>query len=199
LCTNSYEDTCKFVIDLAVSQVCVYPTEKVSSYDDFVGTKVLGQGYIYKGGAINYSKCKPFHKCFGNQLCIIGTFTFDATIINPEFNKALKYLTQDNKKGYLRESCRLSGRVLTDSQLRLSFSDSCDFYLPSEDTIVISGRVPWGIKGEDWKMAIMGGTGQYHKACGDVEVYRLIVANGSCSGFGESWRMCFNLDDISDC
>ena len=204
-CSKSSDCDSNFVIDLAVSEICIYPTSKVYKKSNFVGTRGLGHGYIYRGNTIDCCKCYPFDKCGivkgkpQYPCCVIGTFTVDFTIINPQFNKAIKELGLGNCKTYIKESQRLSGRVLTDSQLRLSFSDSSDFYLPSEDTILISGRVPWGVKGQDWKMSINGGTGQYRKACGDAEAFRLIVANGSCCGFGESWRLCFDYDDITDC
>jgi hypothetical protein len=136
-------------------------------------------------------KNKPTKPCK-----VIGTYTFKFTIINPEFNRAMAYLSKGNLKKYLEEVERLSGRVLMESTLRLSFSDSTDFYLPSVDTLLISGRIPWGIRGQDWLMSVNGGTGDYKNATGQGEACRLSVANGSCTLLGESWRICFDKKDL---
>jgi len=98
---------------------------------------------------------------------------------------------------YLKEVERLAGRVLMEASVRLSFSDSSDFYLPSVDTLLISGRVPWGVKGQDWLMSVNGGTGDYKNAGGQATVERLTLANGSCHHLSESWRLCFDLDDLN--
>lgn len=196
------EDNCdnKVTVDLATTNVTFSATSDI----DFVGTKGSSQGYIYKGHALK--NLQPFTPANSNSNSnnrasekrkVIGTFTNNFTIVNPEFNQAIVSLLEHDLPAYLAEITRLSGRVLLESQMTLSFSDSKDFYLPSEDTIVVSGREPWGVKGEEWKMAVLGGTGQYQHATGQAEVKRLIVANGSENNFSQSLRLVFC--NVTDC
>ena len=192
----------KAVIDLATAKLSVLPTKKVYTDGDFVGTRVLAHGYIYEGCTICCCDSELFQNC--GVVCdkpedpcdVIGTYDLEYVIVNPEFNDALKYLFTGDLEKYLRESKRLAGRVLADASVVLSLSDSDDFYLPSEDTIQLKGRIPWGIKGQEWVMAVVGGTGDYKDASGQGKVERLTVANGSCTRLGESWRMSFDLDNL---
>ena len=194
----------KDVIDLATAKLCVFPTKKVFECGNFVGTRVVARGYIYEGCTICCCEAKLFSGC--GVVCgkpqypckIIGTYELEYVIVNPEFNLALAYLFTGNLKKYLLESKGLAGRVFANASLILSHSDSADFYLPSVDTIHLEGRIPWGLKGQEWLMAVTGGTGDYKMASGQVEVERLTVANGSRTRLGESWRMCLDLDSLLD-
>ena len=192
----------KLTVDLATSNLCFFPTKKVFECGNFVGSRGVGKGYIYEGCTICCCSCKPFCGC--GAVCdkpeyprkVIGTYDVEFTIVNPEFNRALAYLFTGHLKKYLQESQRLAGRVLMETSLRLSFSDSSDFYLPSVDTLLISGRVPWGVKGQEWLMSVNGGTGDYKTASGQAEVERLIVANGSRTRLGESWRLSLDVNTL---
>lgn len=208
-CDASSSDSCdkpknKDVIDLATAKLCVFPTKKVFECGNFVGTRVVARGYIYEGCTICCCEAKLFSGC--GVVCgkpqypckIIGTYELEYIIVNPEFNLALAYLFTGNLKKYLLESKGLAGRVFANASLILSHSDSADFYLPSVDTIHLEGRIPWGLKGQEWLMAVTGGTGDYKMASGQVEVERLTVANGSRTRLGESWRMCLDLDSLLD-
>ena len=180
----------------------LFPTKEACKCGNFVGSRGVAQGYIYRGHTIRGCKCKLYCGCGirkGKPVypCdIIGTFNLEFTIINPEYNKMLCLLHSCNEKGYLFEAKRLSGRVFSDMSLTLNMSDSKDFYLPACDTIVISGRVPGGLRNEKWSMAVLGGTGDFKHAHGEAKVKRLVLINGS--GFGETWRMSFVADDIRD-
>jgi hypothetical protein len=111
------------------------------------------------------------------------------TIINPEFNRVLGCLFSNYFCKYFELSNRLRGKVIANATLTLNFSGAPDFFILSSNTLVLSGRIPWGIKGEEWTMAVTGGTGDYDRAKGEVEFERLNVTNGSKSRLGESWRI----------
>ena len=199
-CSSSSSSECDkgHVFDLASAAMSFIPTEKACESADFVGSRVVARGYIYKGCTICNCNVDPFTKCgiAGGKpeypKKVVGTYSLEYTIVNPEFNRALACLFSDYFCKYFELAERLRGRVLADATLTLSFSDSSDFFLPSVDTVVLSGRIPWGIKGERWTMAVTGGTGDYSKAQGEIEFTRLCVTNGSRSRLGESWRI--NLD-----
>ncbi len=184
--------------DLASAAMSFIPTEKACENANFVGSRVVTRGYIYKGYTICNCDVDPFNKCGISRgkpeypEKVVGTYDLEYTIVNPEFNRALACLFSDYFCKYFELAERLRGRVLANAKLTLSFSDSTDFFLPSVNTLVLSGRIPWGVKGECWPMAVIGGTGDYSKARGEIEFSRLCLTNGSRSRLGDSWRI--NLD-----
>ena len=196
------KDDNTLIYDLATAAMTFVPTQKAIDCADFVGSKVVARGYIYKGCTICKCKCDPFVGC--GIFCgkpqypkkVVGTYDLEYTIVNPEFNRALANLFMGYFCKYFELSKRLSGRVLANGVLTLSFSDSDDFFLPSVDTLVLSGLIPWGSKGEEWSMAVTGGTGDYQYAAGQGNFERLCLTNGSRTRMGESWRLCLNPDDL---
>ena len=195
------------VYDLATADVTFVPTAKALECADFVGSRVVARGYIYKGNTICNCKAKPFTGC--GIICgdhnkpqypcdVVGTYDLEYTIVNPEFNRALACLFSGYFCKYFELSKRLAGRVLANGQLTLSFSDSADFNLPSVDTLVLSGRIAWGLKGDEWSMAVLGGTGDYFKAYGEASLKRLCLTNGSRTRLGESWRLCLDPNTVID-
>lgn len=181
--------------DLATAAISFIPTDKALECADFVGSRVVGRGYIYEGHSICDCELKPFRErgieCGKPQYPkkIVGTYDLEYTIINPEFNRVLGCLFSNYFCKYFELSNRLRGKVIANATLTLNFSGAPDFFILSSNTLVLSGRIPWGIKGEEWTMAVTGGTGDYDRAKGEVEFERLNVTNGSKSRLGESWRI----------
>ena len=91
---------------------------------------------------------------------------------------------------------RLSGRIISEMSIRLNFTDSDDLYLPAQDSVLISGRVPAGIKGEEWLMSVNGGTGEFKNATGQAKVEKLISVNESCL---DTFRVTLDAKALRGC
>ena len=202
--TSDSSSECKLLsYDLATSDLTFIPTHKSLECGDFVGSRVVARGYVYSANTICNCNDRPFTGC--GIMCdkpqyprnVVGTYDLEYTIVNPEFNKALAALFSGGYCKFFEVSNALRGRVFANGQLTLSFSDSSDFFLPSVDTLVLSGRIPGGLKDDEWTMAILGGTGDYYKAYGEAYLTRLCATNGSRTRLGESWRVSFNTSVIA--
>lgn len=176
------------------------PPGEVPPNGNYNGTIITGRGYIYSEGTLP-AECAPFDSCgvdttgaspapeFPTK--VIGTYTLEAAITTPLFNAALNQLFAGNTDGYIQESLAIEGQEIFDINIRFKFNGSADFGLKGDDTIQITGSFPWGVKGQKWKMAILGGTGRFQKASGEVNFERLIVSNADVPG--ESFRAKFSI------
>ena len=157
--------------------------------NQYKGTIISSNAVLYPGGTLEDSDCiTPFKACgvlpsvdgkfvaeFPEK--VIGTSTLQVNIVTDEMDEALAGLFNNDPVTYLSESEKLSGRIAFEFRGVLNFNNSLDYLKPARDTITLHGYILWGNSGEEWNVAITGGTGEYKNIKGEAEFERLTLVN----------------------
>lgn len=162
----------------------------------YKGTLFSSHSVLYAGGTLDNSDCvTPFKTCgvipsgdgkfvpeFPEK--VIGTSTFRLHIVTDELDKAFDALFKNDNATFLTESEKLSGRIVFQFSGILNFNNSLDHLKLAKDTISLQGYILWGNNGEEWNMAVTGGTGKYKNIQGEARFKRLTLVNaGGVSSF----------------